>query len=110
MAAFVSPIPAASPAQMVSLATAVNEALRGHCAVTGSVTVASGKSNVTIQDPRCRAGRLALLIPMNGAAAGVDWYLSAMTLGSMTFTFSAATGGAADFGYALIGDGTQLEQ
>ena len=109
MAAFVSPLPSASPAQMIAITTAVNEALRGHCAVTGSVTVASGASSVTIQDPRCRAGRLALLIPTNTVAAGVNWYLSDMTQGSMTFSFSTTTSGSASFGYALIGDGTQLE-
>jgi len=105
MAAFVPQVAAATPAQMLQIAAAVNKALRGECANVGRVTAASGTSSVTIQDPRCRAGRLAMLIPLNAAAAAAAWYLSSMTQGSMTFSFTAALGGDADFGYAFLGDG-----
>ena len=105
MGAFVAHSAAATPGQMLALATAVNKALRSETANIGAVSVASGAASVTIQDPRCRTGRLALLIPLNAAAAAVTWYLSNMTQNSMTFTFGSALGGAADFGYAFIGDG-----
>ena len=109
MGAFVAQISEATPAQMLSLATAVNDALRGHTATTGSFSLAAGATSVTLTDPRCRAGRLALLIPLNAAAAGLQWWLSAMGQGSMAFSFTTAPASAAQFGYALIGDGTQLE-
>ena len=104
MAAFVPQIAAATPAQMLAIAAAVNKALRGECANTGAVTAASGSSSVTVQDPRCRYGRLAILIPLNAAAAGVGWYLDTMTQGSMTFGFTAALSADAEFGWALIGE------
>ena len=111
MAAFVPQVSAATPAQMLAIAAAVNKALRGETANTGTVTAAAGSVKVTVQDPRCRYGRLAILIPLNAAAAGVQWYLDVandgMTQGSMTFTFSAALGADAEFGWALIGDGDQ---
>jgi hypothetical protein len=109
MAAFVSLIQQPNPAQMLALATGVNDALRGHTATTGSFTLAAGATSVTLTDPRCRAGRLALLIPLNAAAAGLQWWLSSMGQGSMAFSFTTAPASAAQFGYALIGDGTQLE-
>lgn len=105
MGAFVSQIAEATPGRMLALAVGVNKALRGETANIGHVTVAAGENDVTIQDPRCRYGRLAILVPMDGNAAGVSWYLSNMEQDTMTFTFSAALGGAADFGYAFIGDG-----
>lgn len=104
MAAFVSQIAEATPGQMLALAVGVNRALRGETANIGSVKVASGEADVTITDPRCRYGRFAILIPLNGNAAGVNWYLSNMEQDTMTFTFSAALGGEAEFGYAFIGD------
>ena len=104
MASFVSQHAEPSPAQMLALATAVNEALKGHTANTGRISVAAGETSVTVQDPRCRAGRLALLIPLDAAAAAARWWLADMSRGSMTFAFAAAPG-ACSFGYALIGDG-----
>ena len=105
MAAFVAQTGGSSSTQMLQIAAAVNKALRGETANTGRVTAASGASSVTIQDPRCRAGRLAILIPLDAAAAGVGWYLDSMTQGSMSFGFTVALGGDADYGYAFIGDG-----
>ena len=105
MAAFVALIPHPNPAQMLALATGVNDALRGHTATTGSFTLAAGATSINVTDPRCRAGRLALLIPLNAAAAGLQWWLSSMGQGSMAFGFSAAPASAAKFGWALIGDG-----
>ena len=105
MAAFVSPIASPVPAQMLALATGVNEALRGHTANTGGFTLAAGAASFTVTDSRCRHGRLALLIPLNAAAAGLHWWLSSMENGSMAFGFSAAPASAAKFGWALIGDG-----
>lgn len=105
MGAFVSQIAEATPGQMLALATAVNKALRGETANIGRVTVAAGETDVTIQDPRCRYGRLALLVPLDANAAAVSWYLSDMQLDSMTFTFDTALAGDAEFGFAFIGDG-----
>ena len=111
MAAFVTQTGGTGNAQMLQIAAAVNKALRGETANTGTVTAAAGSAKVTIQDPRCRYGRLAILIPLNAAAAGVQWYLDVandgMTQGSMEFTFVAAPGADAEFGWALIGDGNQ---
>lgn len=109
MGAFVAQISETTPAQMLALAAGVNKALRGETASTGSFSLAAGATSVTLTDPRCRAGRLALLIPLNAAAAGLQWWLSSMGQGSMAFSFSTAPAAAAQFGYALIGDGTQLE-
>ena len=111
MAAFVTQTGGTGNAQMLQIAAAVNKALRGETANTGTVTAAAGSVKVTIQDPRRRYGRLAILIPLNAAAAGVQWYLDVandgMTQGSMTFKFGAAPGADAEFGWALIGDGNQ---
>ena len=105
MGAFVSQTSQATPGQMLALAAAVNKALRSETANIGSVKVAAGASSVTITDPRCRFGRLAVLIPLDANAAGVSWYLSNMQQDTMTFTFGGALGGAADFGFAFLGDG-----
>ena len=107
MAAFVTQTGGTGNAQMLQIAAAVNKALRGETANTGTVTAAAGSVKVTVQDPRCRYGRLALLIPLNAEAAAAAWYLSDMTQGSMEFTFGAAPGADAEFGWALIGDGNQ---
>ena len=111
MGAFVAQTAQATPGQMLALAAGVNKSLRGETANTGTVTAAAGSTDVTVNDPRCRYGRLAILIPLNAAAAGVQWYLDVandgMTQGSMTFTFGAALGADAEFGWALIGDGDQ---
>ena len=105
MGAFVSQISDATPAQMLALATGVNKALRGETANIGRVVAFSGETELEIQDPRCRSGRLALLIPLNATAAGVAWWLKDMTQGSMTFEFGSALGADAEFGFAFIGDG-----
>ena len=105
MGAFVSQISQATPAQMLALATAVNKALRSETASIGRVVAFSGETELEIQDPRCRAGRLAMLIPLDATAAGVRWWLKAMTQGSMTFGFVTAPGADAEFGFAFLGDG-----
>ena len=105
MGAFVSQISQATPAQMLALATAVNKALRSETASIGRVVAFSGETELEIQDSRCRAGRLAILIPLDATAAGVAWWLKAMTQGSMTFGFVAAPASDAEFGFAFLGDG-----
>ena len=105
MGAFVAQISQATPAQMLSLAVGVNKALRSETANIGRVTATAGMSSVTVQDPRCRAGRLAILIPLDATSAGVEWWLDDMTQDSMTFGFSATLGADAEFGFAFIGDG-----
>ena len=105
MGAFVAQISQATPAQMLALATGVNKALRSETANIGRVVAFGGETELEIQDPRCRAGRLAILIPLDGTAAGVQWWLKSMTQGSMTFGFSTASGADAEFGFAFIGDG-----
>ena len=105
MGAFVAQISEANPAQMLALATAVNKALRSETASIGRVVAFSGETEMEIQDPRCRAGRLAMLIPLDATAAGVRWYLKSMKQGSMTFGFVAAPGADAEFGFAFLGDG-----
>lgn len=105
--AFVSLKPDATPAQMLSLAAAVNMALRGETANTGNAQAAAGSASLTVHDPRCRAGRFAMLLPMNAAAAALRWYLDVendTAQGSMTFRFTSAPSSAAIFGYAFIGD------
>ena len=108
MGKYVSQIDKPTPAQMLALAVGVNSALQGETANTGVLQVAAGQTEVTVQDARCRAGRLALLIPMDAAAAAVDWWLADMTRNSMTFGFSSAPG-ACRFGWALMGDGNIKE-
>ena len=102
MGKYVSQIDKPTPAQMLALAVGVNSALQGETANT------AGQTEVTVQDARCRAGRLALLIPMDAAAAAVDWWLADMTRNSMTFEFSSAPG-ACRFGWVLMGDGNIKE-
>ena len=106
MANFVPQVSASTPAQMIALAVGVNAALRGDTANIGRVTCAAGATSVTVKDKRCRAGRLAILIPLDEAAAGAAWWLSEMTRDSMTFSFVTAPG-ECSFGWALIGDGGQ---
>lgn len=105
MGAFVAQISEANPAQMLALATAVNKALRSETASIGRVVASSGETELEIQDPRCRAGRLAILMPLDGTAAGVRWWLKSMTQGSMVFGFSSAPASDAEFGFAFLGDG-----
>lgn len=107
MSAFVAMIPEATHTQMLALAAGVNAALRGDCSNTGSVAVGSGASGVTIRDRRCRVGRYAVLVPLNAAAAESRWYLSAMALNEMTFTFTTPPSAAASFGWVLMGSGTE---
>lgn len=105
MANFVPQRADSSPRHVLALAVAVNAALRGDTANIGRLVCPAGESRVTVRDRRCRAGRLALLIPQNAEAAGLHWWLSAMTRDSMTFGFSPAPGAEAVFGWALVGDG-----
>jgi hypothetical protein len=105
MANMVPQIADNSPEQCRRLAVGVNAALRGDTANIGRLSCAAGASSVTVKDKRCRAGRLALLIPLNSVAAGLDWWLSDMTRDSMTFNFYPAPSAEAVFGWALIGDG-----
>ena len=104
MANFVPQVPASTPVQMLALAVGVNAALRGDTANIGRVTCAAGETSVTVKDSRCRAGRLAILIPLDAAAASAIWWLSDMAKDQMTFSFATAPGECA-FGWALIGDG-----
>lgn len=108
MANFVPQIADNSPERCRALAVAVNAALRGDTANIGRVACAAGVSSVTVKDKRCRAGRLAILIPMNSVAAGLTWWMDNMTRDEMTFKFSSAPSGLALFGWALIGDGYEV--
>lgn len=92
-----------TPGQMLSLALAANAALRGESDNTGTASLPAGSDSFTVIDPRCRAGRLAFLIPMNGDAAGLAWHLETMTRYSMTFGFDSAPAAEAKFGYVIIG-------
>ena len=108
MANFVPTTADNSPQRILAIANAVNAALRGETANIGRVVCAAGKSSVTVKDKRCRAGRLAMLIPMNSVAAGLVWWLDSMTRDEMTFNFTSAPSGEAVFGWALIGDGYEV--
>lgn len=105
MANFVPQTADNSPQRCLQLGVAVNAALRGDTANIGRLVCAAGQDSVTIRDKRCRAGRLAVLIPLNSVAAGLQWWLSDMTRDSMTFGFYPSPGADALFGWALIGDG-----
>ncbi|MBR5186593.1 MAG: hypothetical protein IKW19_09885 [Akkermansia sp.] len=105
MANMVAQIADNSPEQCRRLAVGVNAALRGDTSNIGRLSCAAGQSSVTVMDKRCRAGRLAVLIPLNSVAAGLNWWLSSMTRDSMTFSFSPSPNAEALFGWALIGDG-----
>ena len=105
MANFVPQTPDNSPKRCLDLAVAANAALRGDTANIGRLACAAGANSVTVRDKRCRAGRLALLIPLNSVAAGLEWWLADMTRDQMTFDFYPAPSAEAVFGWALIGDG-----
>ena len=105
MANMVPQIADNSPEQCRRLAVGVNAALRGDTSNIGRLSCAAGRNSVTVRDERCRAGRLALLIPLNSVAAGLGWWLDSMTRDEMTFKFTAAPSAEALFGWALIGDG-----
>lgn len=92
MARQVAIYPKATPEQMTALALAVNGAIAGETLNTGTFQAEAGEK--TVQDPRCRAGRVAMLVPLNADAAGMTWYLSAMTRGSMTFTLTGSGTGS----------------
>ena len=67
-------------------------AIAGETLNTGTFTAGAGDK--TVRDPRCRAGRVAMLVPLNADAAGMTWFLSAMTRGTMTFTISGTGTGS----------------
>ena len=92
MARQVAIYPKATPEQMTALALAVNGAIAGETLNTGTFTAGAGDK--TVRDPRCRAGRVAMLVPLNADAAGMTWFLSAMTRGTMTFTISGTGTGS----------------
>lgn len=92
MARQVAIYPKATPEQMTALALAVNGAIAGETLNTGTFT--SGAGDKTIRDPRCRAGRVAMLVPLNADAAGMTWCLSSMTRGEMTFTLAGSGTGS----------------
>ena len=109
MSRFVAPSPEASPRQMLALAAAVNAALRGDCANTGLLDVPAGTAEIAVADARCRTGRLALLVPLDAAAASVRWHLAAMERGAMRFGFDAVPQ-ACRFGWLLAGQGVTAEK
>lgn len=96
-----------SPAKIFQMSVGINSALRGELANTGQLTVVSGSASATVRDSRCRAGRLAMLMPLNAAACRAPGYLSAMTKGSMTFSFPTAPAAEAIYGWVLAGEGKQ---
>ena len=108
MSRFVSPAAEASPRQMLALAAAVNAALRGDCANTGLLDVPAGAAEITVADARCRAGRLALLVPLDAEAASVRWHLAAMERGAMRFGFDSVPH-SCRFGWLLAGQGVTAE-
>jgi len=108
MPTFIPQTPDPSPQRGLALAAAVNAALRGDTFNTGRLVCRAGSAAVTVKDARCRAGRLALLIPLDARAAALDWHLASMTRGSMTFAFSSAPSADAAFGWAIIGAGTAV--
>ena len=108
MANMVPQIADNSPEQCRRLAVGVNAALRGDTANIGRLACAAGQNSVTVKDRRCRAGRLAMLIPLNSVAAGLEWWQADMTRDSMTFNFYPAPSAEALFGWALIGNGYEV--
>lgn len=92
MARQVAIFPKATPEQMTALALAVNGAIAGETLNTG--TFSAGAGDKTVRDPRCRAGRVAMLVPLNADAAGMTWCLSSMTRGEMTFTLAGSGTGS----------------
>lgn len=92
MARQVAVYPKATPEQMTALALAVNGAIAGETLNTGTFTAGAGDK--VIRDPRCRAGRVAMLAPLNADAAGMTWFLATMTRGTMTFTISGTGTGS----------------
>nr|DAG31433.1 MAG TPA: hypothetical protein [Caudoviricetes sp.] len=92
MARQVAIYPKATPEQMTALALAVNGAIAGETLNTGTFTAGAGDK--TIRDPRCRAGRVAMLVPLNADAAGMTWFLATMTRGTMTFSISGTGTGS----------------
>lgn len=102
---FIPQTPDVSPQRGLALAAAVNAALRGDTFNTGRLVCPAGSVSATVRDARCRAGRFALLIPLDARAAALRWHLASMTRGSMTFSFSAAPSADAVFGWAIVGTG-----
>lgn len=107
MANFIPQTADDSAQRRLALAAGVNAALRGETANIGRLACAAGSGSVTVRDKRCRAGRLALLIPLDSVAAGVSWWLASMTRDEMTFHFSPPPASEARFGWAIIGDGKE---
>lgn len=105
MANFVPVTTVASPQQMHALAVGLNAALRGDTMSTARATAEAGATTLTIQDARCRAGRLATLVPLNAAAGKATWWLAGMGKGWAEFSFFAALEGEAAFGVAFLGAG-----
>nr|DAG43785.1 MAG TPA: hypothetical protein [Caudoviricetes sp.] len=92
MARQVAIYPKATPEQMTALALAVNGVIAGETLNTGTFTAGAGDK--AVRDPRCRAGRVAMLVPLNADAASMTWYLSSMTRGEMTFTLAGSGTGS----------------
>lgn len=101
MARFVAPVASADPAHIQDMCLAINGALAGETLNTGTFISAAG--TITIEDPRCRTGRLAVLVPLDAAAAAQTWYLSSMTRGSMSFTLTGD--GTGSWAWLIFGNG-----
>ena len=104
MANFVPQTSSNSSGQMLRICSAVNAALRGETANIGKFTLTTNQSSITIQDQRCRAGRLALLIPLDAESASLTGWLSDMTRDEMTFSFTSAPATDCKFGWVIVGD------
>ena len=105
MPRFIPQSPDPTPRQMLALASGLNAALRGDCANTGVLELPAGASSAEVRDSRCRAGRLALLIPLDSEAAALRWHLAAMERGLMRFGFASPAPAPCRFGWMLAGEG-----
>ncbi len=88
------------------LAAAANAALRAETHNIGVFELAGTGKTVTIEDPRCGAGRHIILIPLNAQAANARWHQESMARGAATLVFTEEPPPGARFAYAIVGVGT----
>lgn len=85
-----------------NLRTVINQVVRQVSDTTGSLSV-SANGNVVLQNTRIFSGSFISLSPRNASARDAKWFISTITSGQATFTFSSVASGPALFDFAVIG-------
>lgn len=81
---------------------AVNQLIRGNGNNAQQTLTLTAGTTTAVADQRATVQSLPILVPLNSAAAGITYHISARSDGAFTITHSTAAG-TESFGYVLHG-------